>query len=212
VKKKETSTTVRFATIFTTAIIILGTYFLLTTPSSDKKKYEEKKQEEKIDIGGDFSLINLKGEQENTKLYSGKYKLVYFGFSYCPDICPTALSLISETLKILEKYGIDIVPIFVTIDPERDTKEVLGPYLSHFHPKIIGYTGSSEEIKKAADLYKVYYAKVPRNDAGPNDYLVDHSSFIYFMSPDTKYIKHFPSSSSPENIANFIHQSAKSVN
>jgi protein SCO1/2 len=211
VKQKETTAAVRFATILATSLIVLGTYFILTTPSTDKKKYEDKVTENKIDIGGDFTLTNLKGKKESTKFFSGKYKLIYFGFTYCPDICPAALNLISETLKITEKYGIDVVPIFVTIDPDRDTKEVLAPYLSHFHNKIIGYTGTKEEIKQVADLYRVYYAKVIRDDAPAKDYLMDHTSFIYFMSPDTKYIKHFASSSSPEDIANFVHQTVKSI-
>lgn len=210
-KQKASSNISKIISLFTISVIVLGTYFFIATPSPAKKKFEDKPQENKIDIGGNFELTNLENNKENTIKYSGKYKLVYFGFTYCPDICPTALTLISKVIDTTDKYGIDIVPMFVTIDPKRDTIGVLGPYLKHFNPKIIGYTGSEEEIKSVANLFRVYYQKVERSDAGPNDYLVDHSSFIYLMSPDMKYIKHFPSTAKPETIANYIHTEVKSI-
>lgn len=206
----ESATIVKVVTILTSFIIIIGAYFLLTVPAADKKKYSEKTTENTIDIGGEVELRNLTGIDENTAIYKGRYRLVYFGFTYCPDICPHALNIMSETIKILDQYRIDIVPIFITIDPHRDTEKLLGPYLSHFHKKIIGYTGTEEQIKNAADKFKVYYAKVVRSDAGPEDYLLDHSSFFYFLDTEGKYIKHFSSTASPEEIANSINISIKS--
>jgi protein SCO1 len=211
---KESSNLARISTIIAVSVIVLGAYFVLTTPSTDKKKYktESESAENDVEIGGDFELTNLDGQKENTSIFNQKYKLVYFGFTYCPDICPYALDVLSRTLVILDKYNIDVVPIFVTVDPKRDTPEVLKPYLKHFNEKIVGYTGSDEEIKKAADLYKVYYAISPRHDAPAKDYLVDHSSFFYFVGPDSKYIKHFSSSSEPMEIAEFIRQSINADN
>lgn len=200
----DSSNLTRVAIIIGLSVIIIGSYFFITTPSTDKKKYNEHKDEEQVLIGGDFELINTNGVKESTTIYSQKYKLVYFGFTYCPDICPSALNVISETINILDKYKIDVVPIFVTVDPERDTKEILGPFIKHFHPKFVGYTGSQSDIRKVADMYKVYYAKVDRPDAPAKDYLVDHSSFMYLISPDGKYQKHFGSTDDPNYISNSI--------
>lgn len=200
----ESSIVAKIATIIAITVIVIGGYFFLTEPQVSKKKYQENKQENQVNIGGDFELINTQGERENTKKYSDKYKLIYFGFTYCPDICPTSLAFISEVVNELENYNINIVPIFVTIDPERDTVDVLGPYIEHFNKKFIGYTGSKDEIRKVADMYKVFYAKAPREDAEEKDYLIDHSSFIYFISPESKYIKHFSSSSSIEEVVLYV--------
>ncbi len=207
----ESDTTIKIVTILASFVIIIGAYFILTTPSTDKKKYTTEKTETSVDIGGEVELRNLAGNNENTSIYKGRYRLVYFGFTYCPDICPSALNIISQTINILDKYRIDIVPIFITIDPQRDTEQLLGPYLSHFNKKIIGYTGTDEQIKSAADKFKVYYATISRPEIGPNDYLLDHSSFIYFLDKEGKYIKHFPSTASPEEIANSINIYIKSL-
>ena len=201
---EESTTTARVVSILALLVISVGAYFYMTTPSAAKKKYVEKKQVTQVDIGGEFELTNLDGKSENTKTYEGKYRLVYFGFTYCPDICPSALNIMSHSLDILDKYGADIVPIFVTIDPSRDTPEVLKPYLQHFNKKIIGYTGSEIEIKKVADQFKVFYAKVPRPEHTEKDYLLDHSSFFYFLDKNGNYIQHFASTTSPEEIANSI--------
>lgn len=201
---EESSHLARISIIIGLTVFIVGAYFFITTPPADKKKYKENQDIEEVLIGGDFELTKTDGTRENTSIYSKKYKLVYFGFTYCPDICPSALNVISQTLSILDKYNIDIVPIFVTVDPARDTPQVLGPYLKHFHPKIIGYTGSDKEIRKIADKYKVYYAIAPREDAPAKDYLVDHSSFIYITGFNSKYIKHFASTDDPNEIANSI--------
>lgn len=212
--QSDNKTTVRIVTLIASCVIVLGTYFFIMTPKAEKKKFGEQTNEV-VPIGGDFTLTNTEGLLESTKKFSSQYKIVYFGFTYCPDICPMALSTISEAINITDKYGIDIVPIFITVDPSRDTKEVLGPYLAHFNKKFVGYTGSEEEIKNVADLFKVYYAKVPRTEeAGgytEKEYLMDHSSFIYLISPGGKYVKHFSSSTTSEEIAKAIHQEVKAV-
>ncbi len=205
----ESNSTARIVTIVATILIVLGCYFFLTTPSAQKKKYSANNEQDKIDIGGEFELVNLNGNLENSAKFSGKYRLVYFGFTYCPDICPAALNLMSQIIDDLDKYGVEIVPIFITIDPYRDTTEVLKPYIAHFNGKIIGYTGTEEQIRKVAEQFKVYYAKVPRSDALVEDYLLDHSSFLYLLDGNANFVKHFPSSSSPTNVANEIMREVK---
>ncbi len=194
----------KIITIVATFVIILGSYFLLIESPPSKQKTDDNITQNEVDIGGNFALINHRNIVESTTQFREQYKLVYFGFTYCPDICPTALSTMSNVIDILENNNIAIKPIFVTIDPKRDTTEVLKSYVSHFHQKIVGYTGPAEEVKKVAHKFKVFYAIAPRDDAGPEDYLMDHSSFIYFMSKNMKFLKHFSSNESPENIAHYI--------
>ncbi|CAF3764762.1 unnamed protein product [Rotaria magnacalcarata] len=110
---------------------------------------------ENVPIGGKFDLIDQDGNKFNSKQMNGHLSLVYFGFTYCPDICPTTLNKLSNVISTLEKYKIDIMPIFITIDPKRDTSLLLKEYLGHFYPKFIGLTGSEEDLKYVADLYKV---------------------------------------------------------
>ena len=115
--------------------------------------------------------------------------LVFFGYTYCPDICPTELQVISAALDELGAKGAAIQPIFVTVDPQRDTPEILKTYVSNFHPRLIGLTGTPEAIAAAARAYRVYYSKAPGADA--ENYLMDHSTIIYLMGPDGTFLKHF---------------------
>lgn len=143
-------------------------------------------------IGGHFELVNAQGFTMTEKNFSGKYMLIFFGFTHCPDVCPTSLMVIKNALDMLTpEANAKITPIFVTLDPERDTPKVIGEYAQHFDDKLVALTGSPAQIKQAADAYKVYYAKVP-NKKSPANYMMDHSGFIYLMGPDGKYITHFP--------------------
>lgn len=139
-----------------------------------------------VKIGGPFSLVNQNGESVTEKNFAGQYKLIYFGFTYCPAICPTELQKITRVLKTLEKdnpkLAANIAPIFITVDPERDTPEVLKDYITQFHPKLVGLTGSVEQIEDAKKKYRIFAAKV--QEEGMSDYTMDHSSFIYFIGPD----------------------------
>jgi protein SCO1/2 len=158
-------------------------------------------------IGGPFGLIDHTGRPRTNADFRGKLMLVYFGFTYCPDICPTDLQAISLALDRLGAAADQVQPLFITVDPERDTAAHLAEYVSLFHPRLIGLTGDAAAIRAAADAYKVYYAKVP-NDAG-TDYTVDHTAFIYLMDADGKYLGFFPPGTPPERIAETIaHQLA----
>ena len=140
-------------------------------------------------VGGPFELVSHKGEHVTDKDFRGKYMLVSFGYTYCPDVCPTELQVISAALDELGEKAKDIQPIFITIDPERDTVATLAQYMPSFHPRYIGLTGSPEAIAKAAKAYRVYYSK--GENKGGGDYLMDHSSIIYLMDKQGTFLKHF---------------------
>ncbi len=142
-------------------------------------------------IGGDFSLTDGKGKTITNKDFRGKHMLIYFGFTHCPDICPTSLLLIQNAINQLGDKGKNIVPIFITLDPERDTPEAVGQYVAHFGPNLVGLSGTAEQIKHVADAYKIYYRKVEDKDSAMG-YVIDHSGFMYLMGPDGKYVTHFP--------------------
>jgi cytochrome oxidase Cu insertion factor (SCO1/SenC/PrrC family) len=126
-------------------------------------------------IGGAFTLTGTHGQRVKDSDFRGKPMLVYMGYSNCPDICPMTLSVMGETLKLLGPDAGRVAVTFITLDPERDTPEVLGQYLSHFDPRIIGLTGSKEAITGVAKAYKTYFARAKTPD--PAHYLVDHSGF-----------------------------------
>lgn len=142
-------------------------------------------------IGGDFALLDNTGKTITNNDFRGKYMLIYFGFTHCPDICPTSLLLMQNALNHLGDKAKKVQPIFITLDPERDTPQVVGQYTAHFGPALIGLSGSAEQIKRAADAYKIYYRKVEEEDSAMG-YVIDHSGFLYLMGPDGKYITHFP--------------------
>ncbi len=155
-------------------------------------------------IGGPFTLVDQTGKTRTEKDFRGEYMLVYFGYTYCPDVCPTELQAISNAMDLLPKdVAKQIQPIFITVDPERDTVGAMADYVSHFHPRLIGLTGTLEQTSAAAKAYRVYYAKA-FEEGEPKDsdtYLVDHTAFIYLMGKDGSYIRHFNQGESPEKIA-----------
>ncbi len=153
-----------------------------------------------VDIGGAFNLVDHRGETVTEADFASSYLLVSFGFTSCPDICPTALQSIGQAMDLLGSEGARLQPLFITLDPERDTPEIVGDYAKAFHPRLIGLTGSTTQIAGAAGAYRVYYAKVPTPD-DEAEYTIDHSAFIYLMGPDGAYLAHFSHNSSPEDIA-----------
>lgn len=142
-------------------------------------------------VGGPFSLTDQNGRRVTEKDFLGKYMLVFFGYTYCPDVCPTELQVMTAALDQMGPEADRIQPVFVSIDPQRDTPEVLRSYVANFGPRLIGLTGTAEEIGVMAKAYRVYYAK-SGNDPSATDYLMDHSSIIYLMGPDGRFVKHMP--------------------
>lgn len=155
-----------------------------------------------VSIGGPFSLTNHKGETVTDATFRDRYMLVFFGYGYCPDVCPTELANMAAAMDYLGPAADKVQPIFISVDPARDTPEYLAQYVSHFHPKLVGLTGTESEIQKVAKAYRVFYAKVPSEK--PDDYLVNHSSFVYLMGPDGAYVAMFRHQTDPKEMANAI--------
>ena len=149
-------------------------------------------------IGGPFRLVDQNGKMVTDADLKGKWSLVYFGYTHCPDACPTALNDIAIALDELGPQRNAVRPVFVTVDPERDTPEVLKSYVTAFDAPILALSGTPEEIARAAKGYRVYYAKHP--EAG-GDYSMDHSSVIYVMDPEGRFTASFTQENSPEEIA-----------
>jgi protein SCO1/2 len=140
-------------------------------------------------IGGKFSMVDHTGRQVTDQDFHGKFMLIFFGYTFCPDICPTELQTMSEVLDTLGDDAEKIHPIFATIDPERDTAPVLADYLSNFHPRFTGLTGTAGQIKDIAKTFGVFYSRVKsKNEPGQDkDYLMNHSSFIFLMDGAGKF-------------------------
>ncbi|HET6618779.1 MAG TPA: SCO family protein [Dongiaceae bacterium] len=153
-------------------------------------------------IGGPFELTDQDGKPVTDQTYKGKLMLIYFGFTFCPDACPTALGVMSAALDKLDVAADRVVPIFITVDPERDTPQVMKGYVSSFSPRLVGLTGTPEQIAKAAKAYRVFYQKVP--GAAPGDYTMDHMTLIYLMDGEGKYLTHFGPDVTPDQMAEEI--------
>lgn len=152
-------------------------------------------------VGGPWELKDHLGKTRTDQDFKDKYKLLYFGFTYCPAICPTELQKTAEAYNELSTRLQDkIQMLFVTVDPERDTQKVMKNYVDLFHPKLIGLTGTPQQIDTIKKEYKVYAAKVPEGDT----YTMDHSSFIYFMTPDDKLIALFKTTQPATEMEEFI--------
>jgi protein SCO1/2 len=154
-------------------------------------------------IGGQFTLVNQDGRQVSDRDFAGQYRLMYFGYTYCPDVCPVDLQRLMAGYKLLEgsdpAIAAKFAPIFVSVDPERDTPKVLKQYVTAFSPKLIGLTGSPEQIAKVAKEYAIVYSKEQR--PGATDYLVNHSRVAYLFGPKGDPIALIPQDGTPEAIA-----------
>ena len=154
-------------------------------------------------IGGAFELIDHTGKIRSDRDFRGQLLLVYFGFTFCPDICPTDLQAIGLAMDQLGAEAAKVQPLFITLDPERDTPEHLAQYVPMFHPGLVGLTGSAAAIHRAAEAYRVYYKRVAF-EKSEADYTVDHSAFIYLMGRDGNYLGFFPPGTSAEQIVGMI--------
>jgi protein SCO1/2 len=151
-----------------------------------------------IAIGGPFALADQNGRAVSDADFRGSLMLVYFGYSFCPDVCPLALTTMGSAIDKLGDKGRDVVPIFITVDPERDTVAKLKEYAARFHPRLVALTGTPDSIAAAAKAYRVYSAK---HEEPGSPYSMDHSSVIYLMGRDGKYLAHFDQSMSADAMA-----------
>ncbi len=150
-------------------------------------------------VGGPFTLINQDGQTVTDKDFSGKHMLIFFGYTYCPDVCPTELQVMTQALVTMGERAAAIRPLFITIDPERDTPEVMKSYVENFGGNLTGLTGSAEQIAAVAKAYRVYYKRAGSPEA--SDYLMDHSSIIYLMGPDGSFVTHFSYTTDANDLA-----------
>lgn len=153
------------------------------------------------DLGGPFELINGKGETVTDADIITEPTLIYFGYTYCPDVCPLDVDRNAQAVEILEERGQSVTPVFITIDPERDTPEVVGEFAEVMHPKMIGLTGSPEQIRAASQAYRTYYKAHPPVDG---EYLVDHSTFSYLVMPEVGFVEYFRREMTPDVMAEKI--------
>jgi protein SCO1/2 len=152
-------------------------------------------------IGGPFELVNSKGETVTDKDVITGPTLLYFGYTYCPDVCPLDNSRNVEAIDILESRGQMVTPVFISIDPNRDTPEVVGDFAANLHERMIGLTGSPEQVKAASKAYKTYFK---RQEGDEDYYLIDHSTFSYLVFPEDGFVEFFRRDLTPEDMADRI--------
>ncbi len=154
-----------------------------------------------LTVGGPFTLVDQNGVTRRPEDFRGKLMLIYFGYTYCPDICPTELQVMTLALERLGVRAAEIQPIFITIDPERDTTAQMKDYVGNFDPRLLALTGTEAQVSEAAKAYRVFYEKVKQADGG---YAMDHSSIVYLMGRDGRYLEHFAGAMTAEQMANAI--------
>ncbi|KJH43350.1 SCO1/SenC [Dictyocaulus viviparus] len=162
----------------------------------------------KARIGGEWELVNTEGKLEGSEQLKGNWLLIYFGFTHCPDICPDEIEKMAKVVEILDskpaKDKISIKPIFISVDPERDTPARVKEYCAEFSPKIQGYTGSQEQVNKVTKTFRVYYSKGPKTGRNADDYIVDHTVITYLIDPDGNFHDYYNRNRTAEEIADII--------
>ncbi len=181
--------------LFTTAAVISagiggGAYYMLNRPSDIFEQCRTTSTVANANIGGPFELVNQAGETVTEQDVIDGLTLVYFGYTFCPDVCPFDTARNAQAVELLEQQGIMVKPVMITIDPARDTVAAMADFTSYIHPRMVGLTGSAEQVKAAARAYQVYYAK-EQEPADPEYYLMEHSTFTYLMHPDYGFLQFF---------------------
>ncbi len=179
-----------------TAVLVGGRLLMM---GGDHGANGDPKSESQVAIGGPFALQDSDGKDVTDQDYRGKLMLVYFGYTFCPDVCPTELGVVAKVMEALTPEQRDkVAPLFITVDPERDTQQVLKTYTAAFHPKIIGLTGTLDQVDQAKKAYRIYAAKVPGGDE--KTYSMDHSSVLYLMDANGVYASHYGSTATVDQI------------
>lgn len=183
-----------------TMAVFLGGMSILSRPDADPFA-QCRSSTVAGDLGGAFELVNGQGETVTDKQLITEPTLIYFGYTFCPDVCPLDVSRNAEAIEILEERGQSVTPVFISIDPERDTPEVVAEYAEIMHPRMIGLTGTPEQVKVASQAYRTYYKA---HDAVDDEYLVDHSTFSYLVLPEIGFVDFFRRELTPEDMADKI--------
>ena len=185
-------------------ILVLCVTFLITQTMAPAKRFEDCVGGGVAGgaIGGPFKLVDHMGKVVSDVEVFDQPALVYFGYTFCPDVCPMDVVRNATAVEILAESGLRVKPVFITIDPERDTPEYLADFVTNNHPDMIGLTGTIEQVAKAARSFKVYYRKQLGGD--PDYYLMDHSSFTYLMMPEIGFVDFLRSDISPQSVADRV--------
>ncbi|KAM3858897.1 protein SCO2 homolog, mitochondrial [Diretmus argenteus] len=189
---------------------VLGVWWYVYTEKQQMLQRQRIEQLKQVAVGqGNFSLLDNKGQRRTKRDFLGRWVLLYFGFAHCPDICPEELEKMSAVVAALDKDPAlpPVQPLFITVDPERDDVAALDEYVKDFHPRLIGLTGTGEEVKHAGRDYRVYATAGPKDEDG--DYIVDHTILIYLVNPDGLFLDYYNRMKDEEQIAESIRNHMK---
>jgi len=211
--RKATLIAVGLAVLGTVFAAVSGVRFYLAKTASDRAVAEIVSPQ----LGGSFALVDHTGRRVTDTIFRGQFMLIFFGYTYCPDVCPTGLQIISEAMELLGPAADKVQPIFISVDHQRDTVAVLSDYVGNFHPRLLGLTGTEAQIQAAAKAYGAFYRKVSPPPVGDNatpdpgaksnddeDYLISHSASVHLVGPDGKYLRSFLHGTGPEIMAKGI--------
>ncbi|GAB4352085.1 MAG: hypothetical protein Kow006_16490 [Gammaproteobacteria bacterium] len=152
-------------------------------------------------INGRFLLLNHFGETVTDRSFGDRFQLIYFGYTHCPDVCPSALATVNQALAMMGEKAEQVQPLMISVDPERDTPEVLREFVRYFHPRLVGLTGTPQMLERVAQNFRIRYEKVRLPDDPPDVYRIDHSAGIYFMGPQGEFLVKFAYSATAEQMA-----------
>ena len=190
-------------------IAVLGAIVLYTQYEGGGLLGTENKGVRRIDqihdVGGPFELTDHNGRAVSAESFHGQYMLVYFGYTWCPDVCPVDVLVMGHVIEILGTLGEQVQPLFITVDPTRDTVSSLAKYAENFHPRLLALTGREDQVAAAAAAYRVYYGKGEVANS-PDDYLIDHTDYMYLMGPNGAFLEVFPHGMRPAEVAQSIGQ------
>lgn len=186
-------------------ILVLGGIWFISRDTGDDDQFAQCREGQVAGgasaIGGPFELVSETGETVTDKDVLTEPSLLYFGYTFCPDVCPMDTSRNAEAVEILETNGKVVQPVFISIDPARDTPEVMAEFTDYLHPRMLGLTGSPAQIKAASQAYRTYYKKQEPEDGDEEFYLVDHSTFTYLTLPGHGFVEYFRRDVTPDQMA-----------
>jgi protein SCO1/2 len=198
VKETAMSKTIAIAASAALGALIIGSVIVTTTMAPSDRFADCRTSRIAGTVDGTFTLMNVEGETVSETDVITKPSLIYFGYTFCPDVCPLDVARNAEAVDILKEQGYELQPVFISIDPERDTPEIVGDFASNMHPDMIGLTGTPEQVKAASQAFKTFYQK---QDGDPDYYLVNHSTSSYLVYPEDGFIQFFDRSLRPDQIA-----------
>ena len=189
------------------ALVFLGGVWLATGGQESGDKYAQCRKTAVAggaQIGGAFTLVDENGATVTDRDVIDQPSLVYFGYTFCPDVCPLDNDRNAEAIEILESRGDIVKPVFISIDPQRDTPEILRDFTDNLHPRMVGLTGTPEQVKAASQAYRTYFKKQEPEEGDEQFYLVDHSTFTYLVFPDEGFIEFFKRDTTPQALADGV--------